>query len=190
MTDLRRIVGENRRTIWVLVAALLANVALYALVVRPLGARVAAEEQLAGSAIRDLNAARRSHQLAQQTVSGKQQAEEELQKFYAEVLPPDLSGARRILYPHLDRLARSSNLRTVRYNFHPEPDRRTDLRKLTMTLQLAGEYANIRRFIHELESVHEFLVLESVSVSQAQSSRELSVTALVATYFRTDIDGS
>lgn len=189
MMDLRRVVGENRRTIWVLVVALLVNVALYALVVHPLAARVAAEEQLAGSAIRDLNAARRSLQVAQQTVSGKQQAEEELQKFYAEVLPPDSSGARRILYPHLDVLARSSNLRTVRYSWNPDQDRRAELRKLTMTLQLAGEYANIRRFIHELENAHEFLVLESVAVSQSQQGRELSVTALVATYYRMGTDG-
>lgn len=190
MTDFARIVGENRRAVWLLVAALLVNVGLYALVVRPLAARVATEEQLAGNAVRDLNAARRAHQVAEQTVSGKQQAEEELQKFYAEVLPPDLSGARRILYPHLDRMASQARLRTVRYSFsNPDAARQADLRKLTMTLQLAGEYANIRRFIHELESAHEFLVLESVSVSQAPEGRELSVTAQVATYFRVGTDG-
>jgi hypothetical protein len=191
MTDVRRIASENRRAIWLLVAAFLVNVALYALVVRPLAVRVSTEEQLAGSAVRDLNAARRAHQAAQQTVSGKQRAEEELQTFYAEVLPPDLSGARRILYPYLDRMANRAQLRTVRYSFgNPDAGRQTDLRKLTMTLQLAGDYPNIRRFIHELESAHEFLVLESVTVSQTTEARELSVTAQVATYYRTGTDGS
>lgn len=190
MMDLRRVVAENRRAIWVLVAALLVNVGLYALVVRPMAARVAAEEQLAGDAVRDLNTARRAFEAARQTVDGKQQAEEALEKFYADVLPPDQSGARRILYPHLDQLARRSNLRTIRYAFGLDPDRRTDLRKLTMMLMLAGDYGDIRRFIHALETAPDFLVLESVAVSQGEEGRGLNVTAQVATYYRTGIDGS
>jgi hypothetical protein len=190
VTDLRRIAGEHRGAIWLLVGAFLVNLALYGLVVRPLSARVAAEEQLAGRATRDLNAARRAQQTAEETVSGKERAEEELQKFYAEVLPPDLSGARRILYPHLDGIASRAKLRTVRYSFgSPDTGRYAELRKLTMTLQLAGDYGNIRRFIHELESAHEFLVLESVAVTQSPEGRELNVTAQVATYFRAGIDG-
>lgn len=190
MIDVRRIAVENRRVIWALVAALLANLALYALVVRPMAERVAAEEQLAGNAIRDLNAARRTYQVAQQTVSGKEQAEEALQKFYADVLPPDVSGARRILYPHLEQLARQSNLRTLRTGFSPDQGRRADLGKLTMTLTLAGDYTNIRRFIHALETAKDFLVLESVAVSRAQEGGELNVTAHVATYYRAGVDGS
>ena len=34
-----------------------------------------------------------------------------------------------------------------------------------MTMILTGDYSNIRRFIHELETAPEFLVLESVAVA-------------------------
>ena len=60
MMDVRRIVSENRRVVWILAAALVVNVALYALVVYPLTQRVHTEQQQAGDATRDLNAARRS----------------------------------------------------------------------------------------------------------------------------------
>ena len=47
-----------------------------------------------------------------------------------------------------------------------------------MTLSLSGDYANIRRFIHQLETAPEFLVLESVIVTQTQEGeRRLNVTA-------------
>lgn len=190
MIDVRRVATEYRRVMWILVAAFVANVALYAFVVRPMAERVDREEQLAGGAIRDLNAARRSLQAARGTITGKERAEEELQQFYSDVLPPDQSGARRVLYPHVDQLARAAKLRIDGSRFNPEPDRGAQLRKLTMTVNVAGEYTNIRRFIHDLETAPEFLVLESVSVSQGQAGRELNVTANVATYYRAGGDGS
>jgi hypothetical protein len=191
MTDMRRIMSENRRAIWILVAALIVNAALYVLVVRPLAYRADTGEQQAGSATRDLNAARRAFNAARGTVTGKKQADEELQKFYRDVLPADQSAARRILYPHLDQLARSANLTTLRYRFDPELGPRGGLGKLTMTLILAGDYTNIRQFIHELETAPEFLVLESVTVTQdAAAERLLNVTAHVATYYRGGGDGN
>jgi Tfp pilus assembly protein PilO len=189
MTDVRRIVSENRRAIWILTAALVANAAVYALVLSPLAQRVQGQEQQAEQATRSLTAARRAHQAAQATVEGKQQAEAELTRFYGEILPPDMSGARRALYPHVDQLARNSNLTVSGSRINPDPEGRGELRKLTMTMSLSGEYTNIRRFIHDLETAPEFLVLESVNVSQAPQGRELNVTAQVATYYRTGGDG-
>ena len=40
-----------------------------------------------------------------------------------------------------------------------------------MTLIVSGEYGNVRRFIHQLETAPEFLVLESVSVMRPRGSR-------------------
>src|SRR5215218_3836554 len=135
MTDIRRIVSEHRRVVYLLVAALLVNIALYALVVYPLSQRVRTGEQQAGDATRELVAARRTFDAARGTVTGKKDADAELLKFYGDVLPTDLSAARRTLYPHLDQLARTANLTTVRYRFDPDEGAKTgDLRKLTMTL--------------------------------------------------------
>ena len=83
-----------------------------------------------------------------------------------------------------------SKLTTVRSNFEPPEEGKTgDLRRLAMTLIVSGEYANVRRFIHQLETAPEFLVLESVSVMTSED-RALNVTARVATYYRASDNGN
>lgn len=191
MADIKRIVAEHRRAVWLIAAALILNAALLALVVLPLSQKVRGGEQQSQGAMVELANARRDFNAARATVTGKGQADSELKKFYQEVLPLDQSGARRILYLSIDQLARKSNLTVVRYNFDPETDRRSNLHKLTMTLNLEGEYNNIRRFIHQLETSPEFRVLESVALAQGEEGeRRLSVTALVSTYFRTGGNGN
>lgn len=192
MTDVRRIVREHRRAVYVLAAALVVNAALYALVVYPLSQRVESGEQEAGEATRALVAARRTFDAARGTVSGKKEADAELVRFYRDVLPQDLSGARRILFPHVDQLARESSLTTGSYQFSEEGDRSLrDLRKITLTMNLTGEYSNVRRFIHELETAAEFFVLESVAVTTAaEGDRQLNLRAQVATYYRAPDHGN
>jgi Tfp pilus assembly protein PilO len=191
MADIKRIVAEHRRAVWLIAGALILNAALLALVVLPLSQKVRGGEQQSQGAMTELANARRDFNAARATVTGKGQADSELKKFYQEVLPTDQSGARRILYLSIDQLARKSNLTVVRYNFDPETDRRSSLHKLTMTLNLEGEYNNIRRFIHQLETSPEFRVLESVALAQGEEGeRGLSVTALVSTYFRTGVNGN
>ena len=52
---------------------------------------------------------------------------------------------------------------------------------------LVGDYRNIRRFIHDLETSPEFLVLENVALSQGQErDQRLNVMVKVATYFRAE----
>ena len=191
MTDVRRIVQENRRVVYILAAALVINAALYALVVYPLSKRVTSGEQEAGESTRALVAARKTFDSARGTVSGKKEADVELVKFYEDVLPPDLSGARRVLYPRLDQLARKANLTLGAYRFHLDANAIGDLRKISMTMNLTGDYSSVRRFIHELETAPEFLVLESVAVTAAaEGDRRLNVIAQVATYYRAPEHGN
>jgi hypothetical protein len=192
MTDVRRIISENRRAMWFIAAGLIVNVALYGLVVYPLAQRVKSGQQQAGAATTELVAARKTHAAARGTVAGKKEADAELLKFYRDVLPPDLSRARRVLYPHLPQLAQAANLTMVQYKWgEPETSRDSALTKLTMTLFLSGDYTNIRRFIHQLETAPEFLVLESVVVtSESEGERRLNITAQVATYFRGPDNGN
>jgi len=191
MIDVRRIVQENRRVVYILAAALVINAALYALVIYPLSQRVTSGEQEAGESTRALVAARKTFDSARGTVSGKKEADAELVKFYEDVLPPDLSGARRVLYPRLDQLARKANLTLGAYRFHLDANPIGDLRKITMTMNLTGDYSSVRRFIHELETAPEFLVLESVAVTAAsEGDRRLNVVAQVATYYRTPEHGN
>jgi Tfp pilus assembly protein PilO len=59
-----------------------------------------------------------------------------------------------------------------------------------MTLSLAGEYTQIRRFIHDLEMAPDFLVLEHVELAQVEGqARGIDVTVQIATYYRMRVHG-
>ena len=50
---------------------------------------------------------------------------------------------------------------------------------------------NIRRFIHELETAPEFLVLENVDLRQSEvENRALNVEMEIATYYRAGANGN
>jgi Tfp pilus assembly protein PilO len=181
----RRVFTEKRSLIIPLLIALVVNVALYVILVYPLSQKVAGGEEQAQTSSSALEAAKRDYAAARATVAGKGQADEELQKFYNDVLPPDLSGARRITFLPMEQLARQCNLKLERETSDPKRERDSDLVKFTYTASLSGDYRNIRRFIHELETRPEFLVLENVELSQSESEgRGLNVNLQIATYYR------
>lgn len=185
MTPKARILKEKRALVWPLVLALLANIALFALVVYPLSRKVADGQREADASAAALAQARRSHAAARATVAGKGQADEELQRFYGDVLPPDLSGARGLTFVRLDQLAKKTGLRLRDQRAATKSERDSSLTKLTISVSLSGEYRDIRAFIHELESAPEFLVLENVDLSQSTSeARGIDVSVQIATYFR------
>ena len=110
MTDARRVLTEKRRLILPIVIALVVNIALFAIVVYPLSKKVAGGEQQSQAANTALAAARRDNDAARATVKGKGQADQELQKFYSDVLPPDLSAARRATFLRIEQLAQLRDL--------------------------------------------------------------------------------
>jgi Tfp pilus assembly protein PilO len=191
MTDARRVLAEKRRLILPIVIALVVNIALFAIVVYPLSKKVAGGEQQSKAATSALNAAKRDYDAARATVTGKGQADQELQKFYSDVLPPDLSAARRATFLRIEQLAQKSNLRLERETSDPKAQRDSQLVKFTYRASLTGEYRNIRRFIHELETAPEFLVLENVELTQSEiENRGLNVSVDIATYYRTGANGN
>ena len=189
--SLQRILHEKRRLIWPLALVLVANAVMFAIVVYPLSQKVALGQQEADAATVALDRGRRDYANARATVTGKAQADSELKKFYGEVLPPDLSGARRITYLPIDQLAREASLRLVRQTSDMMPIRDSSLSRFTQTAVLTGDYRNIRRFIYQLETRPEFIVIENVDLSQNENetSRGITVTLQIATYFRTGGDG-
>jgi Tfp pilus assembly protein PilO len=190
MTPTRRILTEKRALIWPIVLVLVANVALFILVVYPLSKKVAGGEQEAEASAAALAQARREHAAAQATVAGKGQADEELQKFYADVLPPDLGGARRLTFLRIDQLARETGLRLLTQRATSAAVRDSALTKWTHEVALSGEYKDIRRFIHALETAPDFLVLENVELTQSEEgTRGIDVTVHIATYFRSEGHG-
>ena len=189
MTPFRRVLAEKRRLIYPLVGAVVLNIALFAAVVYPLSLKVANGERDAQAAASARAVAQADFDRARATVSGKTLADTELKKFYSAVLPPDQSAARRILYGKIDKLASAANVKLGPERFDVEAVRGSTLQKASAEFQLSGEYREIRRFIHELETAPDFLILENVALSQAQE-RGLNVQVRVVTYFRTGADGN
>jgi Tfp pilus assembly protein PilO len=191
MITARRVLTEKRALIVPIVIALLVNVGLYLIVVYPLSKKVAGGQQQSEAAIAALNAARRDFAAARATVAGKGQADQELEKFYSDVLPPDVSGARRITFFRIDQLAQQCGLRVERQTSDPKPQRDSNLVKFTYRASLSGEYRNIRRFVHELETAPEFLVLENLQLRQSEvENRGLNVDVEIATYYRAGANGN
>jgi len=185
MTLLRRIFEEKRHFIYPLIGAIVVNAALYLAVIYPLSLRVANGERSAQEAAGARAAARAEYEAVRATISGKDLADLELKKFYGDVLPPDQSAAHRLLFGKVQELSQTANVNVLDRTSEPSRERDSDLGKLTQTVVLVGDYRNIRRFIHDLETAPDFIVLENVALSQGQErDQRLNVTLRVATYFR------
>jgi Tfp pilus assembly protein PilO len=185
------VLSEQRKPLLVLLVALVVNAAVYAALVYPLSkavseadVRAAAAEQLRATAARELA-------LARAVSSGKQLAEGELRTFYEEVLPSNLSAAQNATYLTLSTLARNSNLRLTRRTVRTQDARRGSLDRFEIAIVLEGDYANVRRFIHTLETAPEFIVIDEMSIEQGRTEgSQLTLTLTAATYYRTTSHGS
>lgn len=180
----RRVIGEHRRIVLPLALALVVNVLVYAFVVYPLAQRVANVEQRNAAAEQGLAAARAEFAQANGTLSGKDRAATELTTFYKDVLPPDLSGARRMTQLRLKQLARESGLQFERDSYEPVVQRDSSLTRLRISMVLAGSYANMRTFIHQLEISPEFVVIDNVELAEGADGGALVVTLELSTYYR------
>jgi Tfp pilus assembly protein PilO len=180
----RRVIKEHRRLVVPLIIALVANVIAYAAIVYPLSRRVATIAERDQAAEQALAQARREYQLASGTLTGKAKATTELATFYNEVLPHDLSGARRLTYLRLAQLARESNLRLESGSYEPVAERASTLTRLKIQLMLSGTYGDMRAFIHQLEIAPEFVVIDNVELSEGAEGGALGVTLELSTYYR------
>jgi Tfp pilus assembly protein PilO len=189
MTLTRRIFSEKRRLIYPVVGAIVLNVALYAAVIYPLSLKEAGSEHAEQIASAQLASARRDYESARATATGKVSADAELEKFYNDVLPPDQSAARRITFLKIAQLAKSAHVTLLNRQFDPKQERDSSLGKLSISVALTGQYRDVRRFIYDLETAPEFLVLENVALQQgAEHDQDLSVNIKVATYYRAGPD--
>ena len=183
-TLVQRIAREHRRVVVPLAVALSVNVVLYAAVVYPLSQRVANIEQRDRTAEEQLRAAQREHAQASGTLTGKDRAAAELATFYKDVLPSDLSGARRLTHLRLAQLAREANLKFLRDTFVPKLERNRTLTQLKIEMELSGNYGDVRAFIHQLETAPEFVVIDNIELGQGADGGPLGVTLHLSTYYR------
>jgi len=181
---IRRTLDEHRRLVAVLVAVLLVNVLVFAFVVYPLGQRVANVEQRNQAAEVALAEARADHARANGMLTGRDRASTELATFYEDVLPADLSGARRATQLRLRQLARDAKLSFERDTYEPMEERGSALTRLRIGMVLSGAYPDIRSFLYQLETAPEFVVTDNVELTEGAEDGDLVVSLELSTYFR------
>jgi Tfp pilus assembly protein PilO len=188
---LRRIFDEKRRLAIPVLAALALNIALYALVVYPLGVRVRNTELRQQAAAQELLVAQRDDAAAQGIVAGRDRTDSALQAFYKDVLPRGLGSARDITYLRLAQLAEQHGIQINRRNAETATNPQGSLARLRITMSLEGNYESIRRFIYQLESGTDFVVIDSVALAQdAQAGSGLTLTLGLSTYYQAEPHGA
>lgn len=183
----RRVLSERRGLVVPLLTALAVNLALLGLVVFPLQASVAGDEERAGAVKLALADAERSERLANETRVSKQRADEELKKFYSEVLPASHAGARDLLFQQIRTIGRETGLNFASSSYEPEAVEDSQLMRFRVDISLSGDYASIRKFLYDMETAQEFFIIESVKLGQSSrqegSGDALEVVLQVATYY-------
>jgi len=184
MLPLTRIAREWRRLLVPLAVVAILNLLVYLFGVSPMSRSAAGAERRAQTARQALMRAQQEHARARAVISSSSQATENLGRFYGDVLPSDLAAARRMTYTRLAALAQETNLLYDRRSFEPDGSYRGSLGRLRITMELEGDYRDIREFIHRLESAPEFVIIEQLALSSGVDEESpLTLTLQLATYF-------
>jgi hypothetical protein len=182
----RRVLTERRTVVLPLMAAFVLNIGALVLGVLPLRQAVKSAEESSVSARLSLASAKLADKTAKDARAGKDRADSEMKKFYSEILPRSYQEAVTITRFWLEKTARDSrvSLRSGTYSEKALQD--STLVRVTGKATLVGEYADIRRFLYEVETAEQFVVIESLELSTAgtvQSGNLLEVSLDIATYF-------
>lgn len=183
----RRLFRERRAIMLPLAVLLAANAAVLALAVLPLSRHVAGLRYDAQNASTSLLRARLLEKQAKNASASKQRADQELRKFYGEILPADARTAQRV-FSFLERAAAESGLQFQHTTVEESEVRDSQLLRMSGKVTLSGEYQNIRKFLYTVETAQEFVVIERVGLAQAADLRSgangrLEVALDVATYY-------
>jgi Tfp pilus assembly protein PilO len=183
----RRIYLERRAVILPLFILLAANVAMLALAVLPLTGNVSSLHADAQNATTALLKARLVDKQAKDARASKDRADQELRKFYVEILPANATAARKLV-SFLERTAGESGLQFQRSQLEQSDVKDSQLERMSGKVTLVGDYQNIRKFLYAVETAQQFVVIERVGLSQAADLRSansgrLEVTLDIATYY-------
>src|SRR5262245_19952872 len=184
MTLGRRVFVEKRAFILPLIIAALANLAVYGLVVYPLRAKSQGAATRAANAAKSLNAAEADLASAKALVTGKAQAEQELMTFYGKVLPADQLAAVRLTYGPLPVLAKKANVKVLSRRWNTEINKKDSrLARLIVGVALEGDYEAFRKFIYDLETAPEFVIVDDVKIAMVDEKKPLVFSLELSTYY-------
>ena len=184
----RRVLAEHRNVVITLAALAAVNAVVLLFIVRPMAIRVANIEDRDRLAEQTLRLARGEERAASGALTGKERAVAELGTFYTDVLPADLAAARRLTHLRLAQVARDSGLQFERFSFDPEPMKDSSLTRVKGELVLTGSYAQVRQFVHRVETAKDFVVVDDIGLAEGTAAGDdLVVTVKLSTYFRTPV---
>ena len=184
MMDASRVFAEKRRLILPIAVAAIVNLVIYAVIIYPRTSSAGALELRAQQAAMARLRAAADLREAEAVRTGQERAAQQLARFYDTVLPKGQDGARRITYRRLAALADESNLDYDRRTIEINQIRDSALEQMDVTMVLEGEYRDVRRFIHKLETAPEFVVIENVGLVQGEKNAPLTLTVKLSTYYK------
>ena len=185
----RRIFVERRAVDIPLILFLALIIAALAFFLWPLQRAVDGAKEEQYRAAQGVEAARQGEAKVKADRASKERADLELRKFYTEILPKDDRGAVGVASFALNRLAEQSKVTFKAGQWDREVVKDSRLSRVTGKVTLIGDYANIRKFLYEVETTQDFVIIESVELSQASASQNDSLLELslqVATYYITN----
>ena len=184
----RRVLAEHRNVVITLAALGAVNAVVLLFIVRPMAIRVANIEDRDRLAEQTLRLARGEERAASGALTGKERAVAELGTFYTDVLPADLAAARRLTHLRLAQVALDSGLQFERFSFDPEPMKDSSLTRVKGELVLTGSYAQVRQFVHRVETAKDFVVVDDIGLAEGTAAGDdLVITVKLSTYFRTPV---
>lgn len=190
----RRVYLERRRVILPLLVFLFVNVGMLTLAVLPLARIVSNLQGEALNATTSMLRARLVDKQAKDARASKDRADQELKKFYVDILPANATVARKLV-SFLERTAAESGLQFQRSQLEESEVKDSQLGRMSDKVTLVGDYQNIRKFLYTVETAPHFVVIERVGLSQATDLRStnsgrLEVTLDVATYYLASSTGA
>ncbi len=158
----------------------------------PLGARASSAEAQALAAEQQLLAAQREDSEARGIAQGRDRTDAALKAFYQDVLPPNASQARGVTFLRLAQLAEQHNLeQSGRKSDRELNEKESTLARMRISMSLRGNCDDIRRFIYQVESGTDFIVIDSVALRQGlEPGSPLTLDLNLSTYYRMGPDGA
>jgi len=185
----RRVFDEKRRFVIPIVAGLALNILVLAGIVYPLGVRVRSTEARAAAAAQQLQSAEREDADARGVAERRDRTDKALKAFYKDVLPSSHAQARQATFLRLTQLAEQHNLEPARRSTDPSQETDSSLARVQISMTLQGDYQDIRRFIYQVESGGDFIVIDSISLQQGtEANSPLTLALSLSTYYRPEPD--
>ena len=180
-----RAIAEHRRWLIPLGLILATNVAVLTLVVLPLRQSVQSAASRAQASAQSLREAMADLKDAEGTRDSQAQASADLDRFYASVLPLNMSTARRMTHLKLSQLARSHDVIFQGGAASTETLKDSTLERLKVNYSLTGDWDDIRQMIYEIETGPDFVVIDNLRlVEGSETNAPLSLTLELSTYYR------